>query len=276
MGVSGKLLYQVVRYNPKSFSQRRPDGKGGWIWNLEGITPTLYHLSEVLKAETVYICEGEKDVDNLRSLGLTATCNSGGAGKWRKEYAESLKDKDVAIFPHNDTPGQQHGQDVARSLCGIAKSVKVVTLPGLPEKGDVSDWIEARKGEGKDLETIKAELLSLVDSTAEYKPLAEKPTEVPQKEPKVRAVSVREFLLMQFPPRENILSPWLPTQGLCMVHAPRGVGKTFFSLNAAVAVASGGQFLRFQAPKPCGVLLCDGEMPGGPTGTPCKDHLRRG
>jgi len=83
---AGELLYQVVRYDPKDFRQRKPDGAGGWVWNLKGIKPVLYRLPEVLKAvregRTVYICEGEKDVDALRALGLTATTNSGGAEKW--------------------------------------------------------------------------------------------------------------------------------------------------------------------------------------------------
>jgi DNA primase len=126
-----------------------------------------------MAAECVFVCEGEKDVDNLRGLGLTATCNSGGAGKWKPEYAEYLKGKSVIILPDNDSPGQQHGQEVARSLCGIAKSVKLVDLPGLPEKGDASDWIAARHKEGKNNDVIRDELLNLVDSAAEYRPIGE-------------------------------------------------------------------------------------------------------
>jgi hypothetical protein len=73
-----ELLFQVVRYEPKGFSQRRPDGKGGWIWNLEGIEPVLYLLPEVMEAvragETIFVCEGEKDVASARErLGVTAT-----------------------------------------------------------------------------------------------------------------------------------------------------------------------------------------------------------
>lgn len=79
---------------------------------------------------------------------------------------------------------------------------------------------------------------------------------------KVKGIGIADFLSLEFPPRENILDPWLPMQGLCMIHAPRGIGKTFLSLNIAVAVASGGQFLRWRAPQERGVLLLDGEMPG--------------
>lgn len=78
----------------------------------------------------------------------------------------------------------------------------------------------------------------------------------------VKAISIADFLSLEFPPRENILDPWLPMQGLCMVYAPRGIGKTFMGLNIAVAVTSGGPFLRWKASKARGVLLLDGEMPG--------------
>lgn len=80
-------------------------------------------------------------------------------------------------------------------------------------------------------------------------------------ERKVKAIGIADFLSLKFPPRENILDPWLPMQGLCMIHAPRGVGKTHLSVGIGVAVASGGQFLRWKAPKARGVLFIDGEMP---------------
>jgi putative DNA primase/helicase len=84
-----------------------------------------------------------------------------------------------------------------------------------------------------------------------------------EKPPRVRVVEAADFMALQFPPRKNILSPWLPSQGLAMVYAPRGIGKTHFSINLAYAVSSGGEFLGWKAPFPCGVLFIDGEMPGG-------------
>ena len=78
----------------------------------------------------------------------------------------------------------------------------------------------------------------------------------------LNVVCIEEFLTMSFPPRETILFPWLPAQGLCMIYAPRGVGKTHLSLNIAYAVANGGEFLNWKAGKPRGVLILDGEMPG--------------
>jgi hypothetical protein len=142
----GVLLYQVVRYDLKDFRQRRPNGNGGWLWNLEGVRRVLYRLSELLAADPgrpVFILEGEKDVDQLARLEIVATTNAQGAGKWRPEYSEALRGRHIIILPDNDTPGRSHAAAVAASLEGVAASVRILELPGLPPKGDVSDWLAA-------------------------------------------------------------------------------------------------------------------------------------
>jgi hypothetical protein len=158
---TGRLLYQVVRLTPKDFRQRRPDPKGkeGWAWNLQGVQRVLYRLPQVLKAvadgQTVFVVEGEKDADNLARLGLAATTNAGGAGKWTEGYSETLRGAHVVILPDQDQPGQKHAADVARSLRGTAASLRIVSLPGLPPKGDVSDWLTAG-GTREQLEQLAA------------------------------------------------------------------------------------------------------------------------
>lgn len=143
----GTLLFQAVRYDPKAFRQRRPDGHGGWFWNLDGVESVLYRLPEIREAvkagRTVCIVEGEKDVETLRTLGLIATCNPMGVGKWRNVYNAPLHGALVVILPDNDLPGRNHAQQVAQALHGVAASVKVVEIPGLSAKGDVSDWVQA-------------------------------------------------------------------------------------------------------------------------------------
>jgi hypothetical protein len=145
--VAGELLFQVLRYSPKGFSQRRSDGNGGWIWNLEGVRRDLYRLPKLIEAvaneRPVFIAEGEKAVEALVKLGVPATCSPHGAGKWRHEYAHHLKGANVIILPDNDEPGEAHARDVAASLDGIAASVKVLRLPDLPPNGDAYDWVEA-------------------------------------------------------------------------------------------------------------------------------------
>jgi len=141
---AGTVVYQVVRYIPKDFRQRRPDGNGGWIWNLEGVERVLYNLPKVLDAiaagKTIFLVEGEKDVHSLAKLGLTGTTNAGGAAKWSKKYTEILRQaKWVVILPDNDEAGREHARRVVLDL----PTALVVELPGLPVKGDVTDWVNA-------------------------------------------------------------------------------------------------------------------------------------
>lgn len=169
------LVYQVVRLDPKGFRQRRPDGNGGWIWNLDGVQsiPFRFDLLTRADAETsIFICEGEKDVLRLEALGLLATCNSGGASKWKfpDKYLEVFRGREAIVLVDNDPPGEQHGQMVAASLFGIASDVRVVLLPGLPLKGDVSDWLDA----GGTLD----ELQEIVEHSPSWDPTAAKPSTV--------------------------------------------------------------------------------------------------
>ena len=142
---AGRLLFQAVRLEPKAFKQRRPDGRGGWIWDLKGVQRVLYRLPELLRreSETVFVVEGEKDVHSLEAFGLLATCNPMGAGKWRPEYSETLRGRSIVFLPDNDGPGRAHMAAVAADLLRVGCETGVVELPGLPEKGDVSDWIAA-------------------------------------------------------------------------------------------------------------------------------------
>lgn len=154
---AGALLFQAVRYcAPKAFRQRRPDGRGGWIGTLEGVRRVLYRLPEVVEGvragRWIVITEGEKDADRLASLGFVATTSPMGAGKWRNEYAESLRDAKVAFLPDNDEPGREHAEQGARSVFPRARKVVVLELDGLPEKGDVSDWLD----QGHTAEELKA------------------------------------------------------------------------------------------------------------------------
>lgn len=142
----GSLLYQALRFDPKGFSQRRPDAAGGWAYRLNGARHVPYRLPELPSADPsqpVFIVEGEKDADRLASLDLLATTNAGGAGKWSDEYGEYLRGRGVVILPDNDEPGREHAAKVVRSLRGVAAGVRVLELPGLPPKGDVSDWLDA-------------------------------------------------------------------------------------------------------------------------------------
>ena len=160
----GEVIYEVVRYKPKAFSQRRPSGGGDYIWNINGVTPVLYHLPEVIKAvqkhKVIYIVEGEKDADILRKHGFIASCNPMGVGKWKPSYSDQLSGGRVVVIPDNDEPGLNHAIDICNSLHGKVKSLKLLQLPGAH---DVSDWL--------DRGNTDVELKTLMDGTHEYTPL---------------------------------------------------------------------------------------------------------
>jgi len=171
---SGELLFQVVKGPGRKYRQRRPDGNGGWVWNRKGVRHVLYRLLDLLSRhqDPVHIVEGEKDADRLAAEGLLATTNPGGAGKWREEYNRHLRSRDVIILPDNDVPGRRHAKMVASSLSVVANSIKIVELPDLPEKGDVSDWLNR----GHSLSDLQA----LVDAAPLWQPESEDTAHFPQ------------------------------------------------------------------------------------------------
>lgn len=141
--VKGTLIYQVIRKLGKKFVQRMPNWNGGWIWGLKDALRVPYHLPRLHNSEFAAIVEGEKDVHTLERLGMVATCNNGGAGNFKSELVEHFAGKHIAIFPDNDQAGRDHAMKVAALLAMAAKSIKIVELPNLPEKGDVSDFVSA-------------------------------------------------------------------------------------------------------------------------------------
>jgi hypothetical protein len=251
---TGKLLFQVVRYGgePKRFKQRRPDPEhpGKWLWNLDGIQRVLYRLPEVRAAvaagTVIYVVEGEKDADALGALGIEATTNSGGAGKWDAAYNESLRGADIVVVPDNDRPGRDHAVSIAASLSGVAKRIRILDLAehwDCPAKGDISDWINS--GGAAD------QLSALVADLTDWNPHPSR----------LRPLTLSEFFSLEIKPREMLLDPIIPEKGLAMLYASRGTGKTHIALGIGYAVATGTGFLRWKAPKPRRVLLVDGEMP---------------
>ena len=109
------MLYQVVRLEPKSFRHRKPDGKGGWIWQgSERRVP--YRWPELLKYPdaTIFICEGEKDADRVASLEHCATTVA--SGEWTADCVKALAGRDVLILEDNDDAGRKKANEAATAL----------------------------------------------------------------------------------------------------------------------------------------------------------------
>jgi hypothetical protein len=226
----GQLLFQVVRFNPKDFRQCRPDGNGGRSWNLNGVRRVLYDLPDVLKAKSVLVCEGEKDCGVAHELGLVATCNPGGAGKWRPEYSETLRGKRVAIISDADEPGRKHAKTVAASLYGKAATVKVLELPGAK---DLSEWVE--HGGTRDA------LLELIRKAPEWKPEAGPSTGKGNPINRwSRAVGMDVLLEGEEEPFDFLYKPAIVKGALTQVFSPRGLGKTLWAIFVAVSLAWAG------------------------------------
>jgi len=142
---TGNLLYQVVRFEPKDFRPRYPDGRNGWIWKKHP-HQVLYHLREVLEAPIVFVVEGEKDVETLRDWGFVATTNAGGAkAPWLPQYTEALAGRETILIPDNDRPGWERVKVIARALLGHAARIRVLDLPR--ETKDIFDWFAAGHSE---------------------------------------------------------------------------------------------------------------------------------
>lgn len=253
----GALLYQVCRFAPKDFRQRRPDGAGGWIWSLGNVRRVLFGLPELHGPKIAYVAEGEKDVLALRAIGLVASTNAGGAGKWRDEYAEQLRAagvESVAILPDNDEPGRAHAETVARSCHAAGLKVKVVTLPDLPHKGDVSDYLDS--GHTRD------ELVTLVKATALYESSTEVAAAV--KPEHDRRVEARPVIACLADVRaEDVLWLWpgrLAAGKLALLVGDPGLGKSWITLDIAARVSAGLAWPDgAPAVAPAGVLLLSAE-----------------
>lgn len=149
---AGSLAYQVLRYEPKSFSQRYLAESGGWI-NRKSPRQFLYQLPRVLQAPIVIVVEGEKDCDRLMEAGFVATTNAGGANApWLPEYTEALRGKEVILIPDNDPPGRKRVERIARSLVGCA-TVVYLDLEGCK---DVSEWFDKGHSELELIRLIEA------------------------------------------------------------------------------------------------------------------------
>jgi len=160
---NGEVLSRVVRMSDKSFPCYRYEN-GEWFAGMKDTRCVLYKLPELIEAvaagRLVFLVEGEKDVHTLNANDLTATTAPGGASRWKKEYSSFFAGADVAIIPDNDPAGVEYGRSAANSLIGVARRIRVIVLPGVKQKGDVTDWLNM----GKSVE----ELMALVEEAPEW------------------------------------------------------------------------------------------------------------
>lgn len=242
---TGQLTYQVLRYANKQFRQRQPDHTTGeWIWNIRGVTPLPYRLPELIEAtindETIWIVEGEKDVEYMRKAGHTATCNSGGAGKWTDEHSRWLQGANVAIIADRDTPGIQHAETVQTSLATIG----VIAPIYQPATGkDATDHLLA----GHTLDQLTPLTTEQLTNPEETHPL----------EPWL--IDWDTMWASEYEP-EWLLEPIFAKGRSHALYAAAKSGKSYVILAACAALATGQSFCGSEPQPPKHVLYVDYEM----------------
>ena len=223
----GQVLFEKVRYEPKSFKIRQPAKNGQHKYELGEARRVLYNLPAVISSNVVFIVEGEKDADRLNGLGLTATCNFEGASKakqkqkWMDEYTPFFEGKDVYILPDNDEPGDAHSRNIKRKIVDVAKSVKVVGLPGLKKFQDVSDWLDS----GKTVDDLWAICKS---------------DELPSHKWKLKTL---KGVFEELTPTEYIIDPILPKRSVSIWYGAPGSLKSMILMDMVFTILSESEFI---------------------------------
>lgn len=216
---TGELLFQVLRAQGKHFIQRRPDKakKSGWDYKLGDTRRVLYRLPKIIAAagrgEIIYVVEGEKDVHSAESVGMTATCNPHGAGKWLPGYSEFLRDAIVIIIADRDDAGYAHSRMVAKSLAKIAAAVEI-----------------SEPAEGKDLSDHLAAGLGFADLKRIWQEGDAPPDLAPD---------LIDFIQVIDPPQVFVMDGLLELGDRMMLTGVEGHGKTTLMRQIGVCVAAG-------------------------------------
>lgn len=261
-------IFQKLRYPSKKFAIRRKTETGYQSGLGEMEEKPLYGLEMLVRANVVFIVEGERDCDTLTELLKTkissshtyaATCNFDGAGKWRDSYSKYFAGKMVFILPDNDEPGRKHAQMVADSVAAYAYQVRIVELNGLPEKGDVSDYLEDNSIE---------QLFEQIKATPAWKRDAAAPQRL--------FVPALEFMGT----RQGEEIDWM-VEGLLergangVIVAEPKVGKSWVAIDLALSLAMGSDFLDYRVRMPIRTAILSREDNPGLTQWRMK-HLMRG
>ena len=234
------MAYEIVRFDPKGFAQRRYDGNGQTIWSVRDISKLPYSLPELIEAiaenRTVFVVEGEKDVDALAEIGVVASCNPGGANKWQDELTPHFRGANVVIIPDADAPGRDHAKLVANKLNGIAGSIRILELP----KKDASDWLAAGG--------TSAELFKLADAAP-----ARKPATAPEsKNSPTKFYWHGEGRQVE---TKWMVKNMLPEVGVALMSGQWGMLKSFAMLDLSAALVTGTSFAGHMVKREGGVLI---------------------
>ncbi len=257
----GSLLYQVVRYDPKDFRHRQPDGNGGWTWRLDE-RRVLYRWPELLKFPyaTIFVCEGEKDADRVAALGHCATTVA--SGSWTEDCVKALAGRNIYILQDNDDAGRAKALEAAKILHGTAASLRIVALPDLPDRGDVSDWLDADPHHAEKLAEVCFDVpewkpeaaLPVADAKAadskistESKPTSELP---------LPFINIAAWQNAPVPERAWTVQDRIPGSNVTLLSGEGSIGKSILSLHLSTAVVSGRDWLGALPEQGPAIVVC--------------------
>jgi len=299
----GTLLYQICRFEPKDFRQRRPNGNGGWTWNLDGVTRVPYRLPDLIKHKfgTVFVTEGEKDADRLAEYDLCATTVA--SGKWEAIDTDIFAGRDVMILEDNDDTGRKKALDIAKRLHGITDSVRIVRLPGLPEHGDVSDWFDRDRrrtmhqftdfcfdqplfspDDVQESAIATAVVKTPAASVEPATPVAPTAPTVPAEKPKHSQSAVKPPAILRYrchrdandPTPKYLVKNLLPETGMGLLSGQWGTYKSFIALKLAGAIATAQPFAGYAVKRQGAILYlaCEGagELPARLEALSAEEH----
>jgi RecA-family ATPase len=258
---NAQLLYQVLRLDPKSFRQRRPDGNGGWTWKLDE-RRVLYRWPELLEYPdaTIFVCEGEKDADRVASLGHCATCVA--AGKWTDDCVKALKDRDVIILEDNDKAGHVKALVAAQALHGITKSIRIVLLPHLPDRGDVSDWLDTDPHRADKLADICFDVPEWAPNDADAKIVKKQSrADEEQRPPPLPFLNMSNWDNEAVPEQDWIVRNRIPCRQCVLFSGEGAAGKSTIQLHLSAAHALARDWLG-TLPEPGPAIYVDAEDDG--------------
>lgn len=271
----GKLLYQAIRQKDKRFSMRRPDGKGGWINDMDGVRRVPYNLPAVMEKMFIVIVEGEKDADNLNALfggkgSWVATTIIGGSNGWKEEYADFFLRIGTFTFviPDRDKQGQKLANDIVSSLDErspvLVYDLKVYKIRDKHGK-DISDWMERLKSKGINNSKIFKRLKNKLMKESYYKE-PEKASSASQfdtpiyssKPVKLTLTTLADIYSAESP--RYLIEDILVENGITLLTGYSGVCKSLLSLFIAKSIITKNKlFNKFEVNDSGSVLIIDEE-----------------
>ena len=219
----GNEYHKVNRFEfeggAKTFTQEHFEIES-WVSGDGNLPPIPYNLPSIIARhdEPIWLVEGEKNADDLIRLGFVATTAKGGASAFptTPDFAQWFDGSTVYALPDNDEPGNKWAATVSQ----VIPHAKIVRIPGLPPKGDVSDWIAAGG-------TPQA-LISIASSDGDNS----KPS---------TALTPTPFTWVDpasIPQREVLYGSHLYRKFVSVTVSPGGVGKSSLVMMEAICMAS--------------------------------------